>query len=205
LILFLKKTSIILKKIITTCAVVLLVFIVGTLIFTHALWPHYFVGLPVIYLLLFSIALTLVADIFKNKYFGPAVLFIVFITGIWSQGIWQKIQNPYWAGDASLYRNQLEVINYVYKEANGKKFKINVYTPPVFDYTYQYLFNWYGPKKYNYSPSQRGVGLAFFIIEPDPGYLDRPKWWLEARVKDGKIIKEEKLKSGIVVQTREVR
>ncbi|PIP74693.1 MAG: hypothetical protein CO135_01475 [Candidatus Levybacteria bacterium CG_4_9_14_3_um_filter_35_16] len=201
---FYKKASQILREFILTSLIILLVFFVGTLIFSHALWPHYFVGLPVIYIFLFSISVFLVVEKLKSKFFGIMILAIVFIVSIYSQSIIQNIYKPLWEGDASVYRNQLEVIDYAYREANGKPFKYNVYTPPVFDYTYQYLFKWYGPNKYGYSPTQK-VNIAFFIIEPDPGYLDRPKWWLEARVNDGIIIKQEKLKGGIVVQTRAVK
>ena len=89
----------------------------------------------------------------------------------------------------------------MYKQANGKDFKYVVYTPPVHDYTYRYLFMWRGQSKYHYLSNEEAK-TAFFIIEPDPGYEDRPKWWLKARENDGVIIKSTTLSSGIIVQTR---
>jgi hypothetical protein len=159
------------------------------------------VGLPVVYISFFSIGLYLLAKQMKNN----LIVLIVFCLSIFMNQN-NLITNldfskPSWEGNASVYRNQLEVIDYVYKEARGQNFKYNVYTPPVFDYTYRYLFKWYGPKKYAYSPTHT-ARIAYFIIEPDPGYPDRPKWWLEDRRNDGKIIKEDVLKGGIVVQTR---
>ena len=47
---FYKKASQILRNFILTSFIILLVFFVGTLIFKHALWPHYLVGLPVIFM-----------------------------------------------------------------------------------------------------------------------------------------------------------
>ena len=199
--LFYKKSSQIIKDLILTSLTVLFVFYIGSLIFTHALWPHYFVGLPVIYIFVVSISLFLFSKKIGNNLLSILILVIIFVININSLNISQRFNKPLWEGNASVYRNQLEVIDYVYKEANGNPFKYVTYTPPVFDYTYQYLFKWYGPNKYKYSPVVE-ARTAYFIIEPDLGYPDRPKWWLEAREKDGKIIKSETLKGGIVVQTR---
>lgn len=200
-IVFYKRAPEMIKKFIVILLSILSVFFVGTLIFSRALWPHYLVGLPVIYIFLFSISLFLLAKKFSNFKIVYLVLIVIFLLNF---NPLKEINNfflPRWEGNISLYRNQLAVVDYVYKEAKGKDFKYVVYTPPVHDYTYQYLFQWYGPREYNYSPNIE-ANTAFFIIEPDPGYEDRPKWWLKDRENDGKIIKSETLKGGVVVQTR---
>ncbi|MBI3103943.1 glycosyltransferase family 39 protein [Candidatus Daviesbacteria bacterium] len=91
--------------------------------------------------------------------------------------------------DPSLYKNELGAIDYVYQYANGQNFKVYTYLPSVYDYPYQYLFWWYGNKKYGfipaeyvyspnkprYIPSQEKFqgkkenisGLVFLIKEPD--------------------------------------
>lgn len=56
--------------------------------------------------------------------------------------------------DPSLYRNETAAIDYVYKYANGRNFKVYTYLPSVYDYPYQYLFWWYGQKKYGYIPGE---------------------------------------------------
>ena len=56
--------------------------------------------------------------------------------------------------DPSLYKNEISAIDYVYKVANGKNFKVYTYLPSVYDYPYQYLFWWYGQKKYGYIPGE---------------------------------------------------
>ena len=91
--------------------------------------------------------------------------------------------------DPSLFKNEIAAIDYVYKYADGKNFKVYTYLPSVYDYPYQYLFWWYGQKKYGYIPgeyvysvnkpqyipsqdkfqgSQENFsGLVFLIKEPD--------------------------------------
>lgn len=201
IIVFFKNSSKIIKSFVLTSFTIVSVFYIGTLIFGRAIWPHYLVGLPILYILLFSLSLYMVSLKIGNNLLWGLTLLAMFILNFNSLSI---IKNTYWEGNASVYRNQLNVVDYVYKEAEGKDFKFVVYTPPVFDFTYRYLFSWYGKKQYNYLPTEqtKDATYSFFIIEPDPGYEDRPKWWIEARKNDGKIIKEEKLKGGIIVQTR---
>ena len=109
---------------------------------------------------------------------------------------------PSWEGNAAVYRNQIAVIDYIYKNANGEKFNYVTYTPSVHDYTYKYLFLWHGNKKYGYSPSTSKESLFFLIIEPEYDHPFFLKEWFEIRKNDGKKIKEEVIKGGIVVQTR---
>ena len=94
--------------------------------------------------------------------------------------------------DPSLYRNEIAAIDYVYKYANGRNFKVYTYLPSVYDYPYQYLFWWYGNKKYSYVPGEYAYapqkppyipsqdkfegrkdnfsGLVFLIKEPNRNY-----------------------------------
>ncbi len=197
---FYRKSSDIIKKFIVTQVTILLVFFAGTVIFSRALWPHYLVGLPVVYIFLFSLSLYLVYKRL-NVTIPAFIIILLLIVNLDPVSQIKGFNTPLFEGNASVYRNQLAVVDYVYRQANGKDFKYVVYTPPVFDYTYRYLFMWYGPKIYHYSTNEE-ARTAFFIIEPDPGYEDRPKWWLRDRENDGKIIKLETLKGGIVVQTR---
>ncbi|MCL4377229.1 MAG: hypothetical protein M1409_02420 [Actinobacteria bacterium] len=199
--LFYKKAENDLKNFIKTSLIVIFVFLIGTVFFSHDIWPHYLVGLPVFYILLFCVSLYLLSKKFQVISWG--ILGIVFIINLNPLSVYKTVTQPLWIGDAAVYRNQLAVIDYVYNQASRKDFKYVVYTPPVYDYTYQYLFLWYGPKKYGYSPSIKS-NTAFFILEPDLENPQRLIDWLKQRAGDGKIIKTEKLSSGIIVQTREV-
>jgi hypothetical protein len=198
--LFYKKSDLILKNFVKVSLTVIAVFLIGMTFFSHDIWPHYFVGLPVFYFLLFAIGAYLFAKNISIKLAGVIVL-LVFVINLNPYSLIQNLNKPLWQGDASVYRNQVAVIDYVYKQAAGKPFKYVVYTPPVYDYTYQYLFDWYGPKKYHYSP-QVEAHLAYFILEPDPQLPSRLSTWLAQREADGRIIRLEEVKGGIIVQTR---
>ncbi len=180
----------------------ILIYLISLSFFQGAIWGHYIVGVPVFFLFILGTACW---SLWRSKKFillGVIVLFFILISQIDPVANYSYYTLPQPIGNASLYRNQEEVIDYVYKEAQGKKFNEIVYTPPVHDYTYQYLFMWLGEKKYNYLPSVSQESLFFVIIEPDPGYEGRLRDWLVARKDDGKVIKEKTFQSGIKVQTR---
>ena len=99
--------------------------------------------------------------------------------------------------DPSLYKNEIAAVDYVYKYAKGQNFKVYTYLPSVYDYPYQYLFWWYGQKRYGYIPGEYAYspnkpqyipsqdkfqgrknnlsGLVFLIKEPDRNYT-RAGW-----------------------------
>ncbi len=55
--------------------------------------------------------------------------------------------------DPSLFANEIKAIDYVYKYADGKNFKVYTYLPSVIDYPYQYLIWWHGKNTYGYLPA----------------------------------------------------
>lgn len=201
LVLFYKKTDKQEKFFIKISLLTILVFFLGLTVFSHNIWGHYFIGLPVFYLLLLCLSLNLI-----KKYFNSKVAFLLLIFLAWINlspvNILANYQKPIWEGNSAIYRNQLAVIDYVYKEAQGKNFNYIVYTPPVHDYTYKYLFSWYGHNKYGYEPTIEKQKLFFVIMEPDFEDPNRLTNWLKIREGDGKVAKEEVVKGGIKVQTR---
>lgn len=198
---FYKKSEDIIKKFILTISIMLLFFLFGTTFFSYDIWPHYLVGVPVLFLLLLSISIYLIGKYSKLNFAPIIIVVILFYLNLNPITLLKDLSNPLWVGDASVYRNQKEVIDYVYSQAKGKDFKYVVYTPPVYDYPYQYMFKWYGPRKYNYGPQVQS-DLAFFILEPDNQYPERLLNWLIERKDDGKVIKVKELKSGIIIQER---
>jgi len=49
--------------------------------------------------------------------------------------------------------DELKIVDWVYKEAQGEHFRLNTITYPLFiNSTWAYLFNWYGGKTYGYMP-----------------------------------------------------
>ncbi len=196
-----KKLQISERNFLSTAFITIAIFLIGTTFFSHDIWPHYLVGLPIIFLLSVSMVLVSASEITKDKPILIVTSILIFLIQLNPVNIINTLSKPVFAGDASVYRNQVAVIDYVYRAAAGKQFKYVVYTPPVHDYTYQYLFEWYGQKKYKYEPAEKSK-LAFFILEPDPENPKRLTDWLAARVGDGHIILTKDVKAGIVVQTR---
>jgi hypothetical protein len=201
IILLYKKADKQIKNFIKTSLITIVVFIFGTIFISHDIWPHYLVGLPIFYIFLFGVSLYLLGKKLLNNLIPIIIVVVVFLINLNPIALKGSLTKPLWEGDASVYRNQVAVTNYVYEQAKGKDFKYVVYTPPLYDYTYQYLFLWYGPKKYHYLPLKQSK-LAFFILEPDLQLPSRLIDWLKLREGDGKIIKSEEVKGGIIVQTR---
>jgi len=199
--LFYKKASLINKQFIKTSLIVLFTFLTGLIFFHHDIFGYYLIGLPVFYLLLFCLSINLVIQNTKNYVIPGIIILVLFLINLNPVAIINNLGKSAWVGDASVYKNQLQVVDYIYGQARGKSFKEQVYTPPIYDYPYRYLFKWYGPNKYHYGPDNNSH-LAFFILEPDLQYPSRLTDWLKFREKDGKIIKTETFKSGIIVQTR---
>lgn len=65
--------------------------------------------------------------------------------------------------DASVFMNEISAVDYVYREAQGKNFRVYVYLPSVIDYPYQYLFWWHGQKEYGFLP----VDYAYLPEKPE--------------------------------------
>lgn len=101
--------------------------------------------------------------------------------------------------DASLLINELKAIEWTYNQSSGKGFYVYSYLPSVYDYPYQYLYWWYGIKRYGYvpceyssfpgspdlfipgkdtytSPQRPCEPIRFLIIEPDKNYSYQDQW-----------------------------
>ena len=119
-----------------------------------------------------------------------------------------------------LLSKQLPIIDYTYKEAEGKPFSINTLTSPLWiNSVWSYLYNWHGKNTYGYLPEWHGrdqVGrpgdnlpltaedtkLYFLILEPMQGI---PVRYLSETVGQedfySEIVEEKKL-GEITVQKR---
>lgn len=199
-----KRTEERLRFFINIVLVSLLVSIIGLFLFGHAIWNHYLVIFPLLYITWISLLITAISTSKKHQGIGVMVVLALFFVNVNIPQQYKSFTTPLWEGDASVYRNQLSVIDYVYENAKGSQFKYIVYTPPVHAYTYEYLFDWYGEKKYGMKLNSESK-LFFVILEPDKDNPERLKEWLTVRENDGKVIKETEVKGGIIVQTRQVQ
>lgn len=185
--------------------IILLTFFIILSFFSGAIWRHYLVGIPILYILIGGLMISGIKKCFKIPIPVIALAFLILLTVYMKElnfSISSISLKPSWEGDAAVYRNQLAVIDYVYQNASGNKFNYVTYTPAVHDYPYQYLFAWYGKNKYGYIPSKEKEKLFFLIIEPEYNHPFLLKEWFVIRANDGKKIKEEVVKGGIMVQNR---
>ena len=81
---------------------------------------------------------------------------------------------------------QLEVVDWIYQ--NGLKtqepFSVYTYTPPIYDYTYQYLIWWRGTKKYGKLPAE------FSYLPDETSYLPEKEKFVSTdwKPQDGKTV-----------------
>ncbi|KKR92066.1 MAG: hypothetical protein UY16_C0024G0007 [Candidatus Gottesmanbacteria bacterium GW2011_GWA2_47_9] len=175
------------------------VFFVFMLFYGQDVWPYYLIGLPVIIVFLLSFAVSLVKRMVPASILATLILMLLFFTGKPVEFV-TTLNNPF-VGDAAVYRNQMEAMRYIYKEAGGSDFNVIAYTPPQIEYTWRYL-SWWTKRGRGYGEVAEKQPLLFVIIEPDYGYPQRVREWLWARDDDGEVTKQLMFNSGIIVQTR---
>ena len=97
--------------------------------------------------------------------------------------------------------NELQAIDWIYKDAGQEKFNVDVYVPPVIPYAYQYLFSWYGNRYYHRQPLTENIPLLYTLYEVDqshPFFLDN---WLARQDRIAQTISSQKF-GGITVERR---
>jgi 4-amino-4-deoxy-L-arabinose transferase-like glycosyltransferase len=162
-------------------------------------YDYYFTGYYLIFVLLLSVLLGVLA---KNR-IGKLIV-ITFLV------LFLKINLPVVKGYITtgvdgpttiLLGNQKEAIDWVYKDAEGADFNVDVYVPPVIPYAYDYLFKWYGGGTYGKEPLVDRVSLLYTLYEVDPPHPERLDAWLARQKGIGKVQSEVKI-GGITVQRR---
>lgn len=166
-------------------------------------------------------ALILIAYLLKKRIFIPFAVLIIWFGVLNIISFFTSEYNKPNL-DPSLYKNEIAAIDYVYQKAEGGNFKVYSYLPSVYDYPYQYLFWWYGQKKYGYIPGEylyspnkpvyipsqekfqgkkdNFTGLVFLVKEPDRIRM-RQAW--ENDYKDMEFISKEMIGSIEVEMRRE--
>ncbi len=56
--------------------------------------------------------------------------------------------------DSSMLYNEISVLDWIYTHNDEDGFNVYTYTDTFYDYPYQYLFWWYGRKKYGFMPCE---------------------------------------------------
>lgn len=134
--------------------------------YRHELKIWYGESLRIWYLIVVGIGILAIA---KNKI---VILLIILFLGrnilLTYNDQKQFINNPNFAkDDPKLADHEIKAVDWVYQEMKGEGFSAYNYVPEIYDYPYQYIYWWYGVKKYGYIPGE----VAY---EPNaPQYIPR--------------------------------
>ncbi|MBI2026153.1 MAG: glycosyltransferase family 39 protein [Candidatus Levybacteria bacterium] len=166
-------------------------------------FPYYLIHLNFVYIFLFCyILFNSIKTKAKNIqiiFFGFLIL-LLFEAVFHAQATFRKDLKDY--GGMAKVKGKIEAIDYIYQDAKGEKFGLLIFSPPVYTYPYDYLIWWYGGKKYGFLPNPEKSGLFYLLIEEDHSQPWTYKGWLETVIKEGRVMKTEKLPSGFIVQKR---
>ncbi|MBI3559263.1 glycosyltransferase family 39 protein [Candidatus Gottesmanbacteria bacterium] len=195
-----------------TALVIILSFYFAFSFYPGAIWGWYRQGLPIVYLLFLTIPLGILWNKFVKLrlflFLGGIYLLFIFINPL-------EIRNK--VGGLG---EQKQILDYIYNSSQNQGFSYYAYTPPVYDYIWQYNFWWYGQKKYRYLPKnwQMGVpllgigtqslppnkntGLFYLIIEPDSERPWAPNGWKESYIKIGRTLESKTFANGVIVEKR---
>src|SRR3989344_1409211 len=169
--------------------------------YPSTIWEWWILELIIFYCFLFGVIL---AYLFNNKImrFFVMAIYIIFFLSFVNKTIFLYKNDFNDFGGTHKIKGKIEAIDYIYKDAEGKKFGLLTFTPPVYTYAYDYLIWWYGNKNYNYIPHKEKKGIFYLLMETDPSKPWSYEGWLETVIKTGTILKTKELPSGFVVQKR---
>ena len=168
------------------------------LFLNNTVWDYYLIHLHLAYIILFSYLLVN-GSWLKGKIL-LALLFVLMLPGV-GREINRAINDYSDFGGTAKIKGKIEAVDYIYKDAGGENFNLLEFTPPVYDYAYRYLFDWYGVRKYHYLPGDKKEGLYYLLIEPESSGLWH-KGWLETVIGPGNVLKEITIPSGFIIQKR---
>ncbi len=165
------------------------------------IYDYYLTGYYLIFILLFSIVL---GEVYKTL---PGKIFLIYFFGVFFvinfKITFYKVTAGSDGPETIVLENQKEAIDWIYKDASGREFNVDVYVPPVIPYAYDYLFKWYPTslKLRGTSPATERVPLLYTLYEVDSPHPERLEAWLE-RQKGIARVDEEARFGGIFVQRR---
>lgn len=162
-------------------------------------YDYYFTG----YYLIFVVFFASVLGLFSKRVWGKTLIFI--FLALFLKDNFPAIRNYIISGvdgpTTVAFENEKQALDWIYRDARGKEFNIDVYVPPVIPYAYDYLFKWYGGSHYSYLPTNELISLLYTLYEVDPPHPERLEAWLKRQATIGKV-EEEAAFGGIVVQRR---
>lgn len=163
-------------------------------------YDYYFTGYYLIFVVLFASVLGLISKGFWGK--GLILVLLAFFLKDNLPVIRNYIVSGVDGPTTIAFGNEKQALDWIYEDAKGRDFNIDVYVPPVIPYAYDYLFKWYGGLGYGREPlRERQISLLYTLYEVDPPHPERLEVWLKRQATIGKV-EEEATYGGIIVQRR---
>ena len=159
-------------------------------------YDYYFTGYYLAFVFLVAVILGYLWKYKLGKVFVVYFVYLFLTTNI--PIIWMRISDNGQNENSISYLNQKKAIDWIYEDAHGRDFNVDVYVPPVIPYAYDYLFLWYH-KRGNLATEQ--VSLLYTLYEVDPPHPERLEAWL-ARQKGIGEIEESARFGGITIERR---
>lgn len=166
-------------------------------------YDYYFTGYYLVFVLLASYFLLLPI----NRRFG-ALLTIIFLIFFFKNNY--PVTKGYLVAGVDgpthiTLGNELQGVDWVFKNSSGREFNQDVYVPPVIPWAYDYLFLWQASKRCgenlcNMQLSRR-IPLLYTLYEVDPPHPERLDAWLARQKGIGKV-EESASFGGITVERR---
>ncbi len=171
------------------------------LLYPRPAWEWYWVGLQVSYYFFVAYAMSRFMKLHQVNFLVLSALLLIWSVYTYSH-YWGHSEvvdtNP------GTFRNEIRIIDDIYADSQGKPFGAFVYTPPIYDYNYNYLFWWRGSTKYSYVPNDSKDSLFYLIIEKDdPKNPYGSDGWKKTVIKKGTVKWTRAYPGGVTVERRE--
>lgn len=164
-------------------------------------YDHYFTGYYLIFVLIFSYLLGLAA---KDAWGKTLIIVFVFVfLQINLPSVKSYLESDIHKPLSIFLGNQKEAVDWVYKNAVGHEFNVDVYVPPVISYSYDYLFLSRGEAIHRKLPNENEQSLLYTLYEQDTPHPERLESWLARQRGIGEV--QETMKFGGITVERRIR
>lgn len=167
-------------------------------------YPEYALGLIVPIVFFISLCIYLIKDLRIGQIAIIALLSVSLIQSMIL--IFNQYSKPYKNLGAGSYKNQKEMVDWIFRDASGKKFGYFVFTNETFTSNIDYLMWWAGTRIYNNMPTNAKQPITYLImytptVKEDKGVF--PYWKKHTIRTNGHII-TEKFLYDITIQKLEI-
>lgn len=146
----------------------ILLFFVGNY---QTLYEYYLTGYFPLFIILFSIVITLPKP--KFIYFPLLFVFIFYFISQNYIHLYHYLTDGIDGPENVVYGNEIQAVDYLCQKNNQNSGSLDIYVPPITPHTYEYLFKW---RNCHFSNSQSNL---YLLYEVDPSHPERLSAWLD--------------------------